>query len=131
MAVALSRHAPAVVIRASMEDEDEVEAEGEAVQRPLQRVGQRGVRHGECAGLAQCGESREAAVHALAQHRGASPAQRLPALVYLAELRVRTGRDDLAAALLAEIGALDLTAADRETLTTDLATAAELAADLG
>jgi hypothetical protein len=37
---------------------------------------------------------------------------------------------EAAAALLAEVGALDLSAADREALATDLATAAELAADL-
>ncbi|GAA1181150.1 bleomycin resistance protein [Pseudonocardia alaniniphila] len=67
----------------------------------------------------------------LARHADAPPVQRLPALVYLAELRLRTGDREAAAALLAEVGALDLSAADREALTTDLATAGELAADLG
>jgi len=66
----------------------------------------------------------------LARHADAPPAQRLPALVYLAELRLRTGEREAAAALLTEVGALDLSAADREALATDLATAAELAADL-
>jgi hypothetical protein len=50
----------------------------------------------------------------LARHADAPPAQRLPALVYLAELRL----------------ALELSAADREALATDLATPAELAADV-
>jgi hypothetical protein len=66
----------------------------------------------------------------LARHSDAPPAQRLPALVYLAELRVRTGDRDGAAALLAEVAALELTAAERESLARDLATAAELAADV-
>jgi catechol 2,3-dioxygenase-like lactoylglutathione lyase family enzyme len=66
----------------------------------------------------------------LARHADAPPAQRLPALVYLAELRLRTGERDVAATLLAEVSALELSAADREVLATDLATAAELAADL-
>jgi catechol 2,3-dioxygenase-like lactoylglutathione lyase family enzyme len=66
----------------------------------------------------------------LARHADAPPAQRLPALVYLAELRLRTGERDAAAALLAEVGALELSGADREALATHLATAAELAADL-
>jgi ATP/maltotriose-dependent transcriptional regulator MalT len=58
------------------------------------------------------------------------PAQRLPALVYLAELRVRTGDRDAAAALLAQIVALELSPTDREALAADLAIAAEMAADL-
>jgi len=66
----------------------------------------------------------------LARHADAPPAQRLPALVYLAELRFRTGEPDVAAALLDEVRALDLSAAEREALATDLATAAELTADL-
>jgi hypothetical protein len=66
----------------------------------------------------------------LARHADAPPAQRLPALVYLAELRVRTGDREAATALLAEAAGLELTAAEREALATDLATAAELAADL-
>ena len=69
-------------------------------------------------------------VNGLARHADAPVAQRLPALVYLAELRVRTGDRDAAAALLAEVAALDLSAADREALAGDLATAAELRADL-
>jgi hypothetical protein len=66
----------------------------------------------------------------LARHADARAVQRLPALVYLAELRFRTGEREAAAALLTEVGALDLSAADRNALATDLATAAELAADL-
>ncbi|MFC0863998.1 bleomycin resistance protein [Sphaerimonospora cavernae] len=66
----------------------------------------------------------------LARHADAPPAQRLPALVYLAELRLRTGDRDAAAALLTEVGAMELTADDRHALAADLATAAEVAADL-
>lgn len=66
----------------------------------------------------------------LARHADAPPAQRLPALVYLAELRLRTGERGVAATLLAEVGALELSADDREALAPELATAAELAADL-
>jgi catechol 2,3-dioxygenase-like lactoylglutathione lyase family enzyme len=62
----------------------------------------------------------------LARHADAPPAQRLPALVYLAELRLRTGDPDAAAALLADVEALELSAAERAALATDLATAAEL-----
>jgi catechol 2,3-dioxygenase-like lactoylglutathione lyase family enzyme len=62
----------------------------------------------------------------LARHADSPPAQRLPALVYLAELHVRTGDRDAAAAVLAQIGELELTAADREAHATDLAVAAEL-----
>nr|BFE33993.1 hypothetical protein GCM10010200_062440 [Actinomadura rugatobispora] len=66
----------------------------------------------------------------LARHEDATPAQRLPALVYLAELRIRTGDRDGATASLAEAEALPLTEAEREALAKDLATAAELTADL-
>jgi len=64
--------------------------------------------------------------NALARHADATPAQRLPALVYLAELRQRTGDRDVAAALLAEVAALELTADERAALADDLAIAAEL-----
>ncbi|MEU6793465.1 hypothetical protein ABZ907_17340 [Nonomuraea wenchangensis] len=66
----------------------------------------------------------------LARHAAAPPAQRLPALVYLAELRLRTGERDAAAALLAEAAALELTEAEREALADDLAAATDLAGRL-
>jgi hypothetical protein len=66
----------------------------------------------------------------LARHADAAPAQRLPALVYLAELRVRVGDPDGAAALLAAVDALELSPAERDALAIDLATAAELRAGL-
>ncbi|BCJ70193.1 bleomycin resistance protein [Polymorphospora rubra] len=66
----------------------------------------------------------------LARHADAPAAQRLPALVYLAELRMRTHDHDGAAALLAEIEAVRLSPAERDSLAKDLATATELAADL-
>jgi hypothetical protein len=62
----------------------------------------------------------------LTRHADAPPVQRVPALVYLAELHVRTGDRDAAAAVLAQIEALELSAADRATLSADLAVAAEL-----
>jgi hypothetical protein len=62
----------------------------------------------------------------LARHADAPQAQRLPALVYLAELHVRVRDRDAAAAVLAQIDELDLSAAERETLAADLAVAAEL-----
>jgi hypothetical protein len=66
----------------------------------------------------------------LARHGDASAAERVPALVYLADLRLRTGDRAAAAALLTEIDALELSAAQRAALAADLAIAAELAADL-
>jgi hypothetical protein len=62
----------------------------------------------------------------LTRHADAPPVQRVPALVYLAELHVRTGDRDAAAAVLAQIEALELSAADRATLSADLAVAAGL-----
>ncbi|WP_043632610.1 bleomycin resistance protein [Nonomuraea candida] len=66
----------------------------------------------------------------LARHADAPAVQRLPALVYLAELRLRTGDREAAAALLSEVDALELTEDERQSVAKDLATAAELAADL-
>jgi hypothetical protein len=62
----------------------------------------------------------------LTRHAAAPPAQRVPALVYLAELHVRTGDRDAAAAVLAQVDALELSAAERAALAADLATAAQL-----
>ncbi|MGP3958596.1 VOC family protein [Nonomuraea sp. 3N208] len=66
----------------------------------------------------------------LARHADAPAVQRVPALVYLAELRMRTGDHDGAVAVLAEVEAMDLTPAEREALATDYAATAELTADL-
>ncbi|SDK32160.1 hypothetical protein [Nonomuraea jiangxiensis] len=84
--------------------------------------------------------SARVAVHALAEERGtplpplvvaaAGGRRRLPALVYLAELRIRTGAPDLAARLLAEVAEVELSAADRERLADELSTAADLSATL-
>jgi catechol 2,3-dioxygenase-like lactoylglutathione lyase family enzyme len=62
----------------------------------------------------------------LARHAGAPPAQRVPALVYLAELHVRTGDRDAAAAVLAQVAELELSGAEREALAADLASAAQM-----
>ena len=66
----------------------------------------------------------------LLRHAEATPVERLPALVYLAELRLRTGARDAAVELLTQVRALDLTDAERDIVATDLATATDLAADL-
>ncbi|WP_166355848.1 bleomycin resistance protein [Phytoactinopolyspora limicola] len=68
--------------------------------------------------------------NALARHADAPPHQRIPALVYLAELRMRIGHQDSAAALLAEVRAMDVPDVHRDMIANDLATAAELAAQL-
>ncbi|MGI5148538.1 hypothetical protein ACQEVC_19525 [Plantactinospora sp. CA-294935] len=52
-------------------------------------------------------------------------------LVYLAELCWRTGDPEAAALLLAEVDAVELPATERTALATDLATAAEISAELG
>jgi catechol 2,3-dioxygenase-like lactoylglutathione lyase family enzyme len=66
----------------------------------------------------------------LARHADAPPTQRVPALIYLIELLVRTDDRDGATALLAEVTGMDLSDAERETLADDLAEAAELATRL-
>jgi hypothetical protein len=67
----------------------------------------------------------------LARHADAPPTQRVPALIFLIELLVRTDDRDGAAALLAEVAGMDLSHDEREALADDLATAAELADILG
>ncbi len=62
----------------------------------------------------------------LARHADAPPVQRVPALVYLAELHVRTGDRDAAAAALAQVAEFDLSDTEREGLAADLASAAQL-----
>lgn len=66
----------------------------------------------------------------LARHAGAPAAERVPALVYRADLAVRTGDEERARAVLAEIRDLALDPATRETLGEHLAAAAELERDL-
>jgi hypothetical protein len=103
---------------------DDPPAEGGRLARVVANAARQADSHGdEAAGI-------RVLENGLARHADAPPAQRLPALVYLAELRVRTGDRAAAGTLLAEAAALDLSPAEREVLATDLATAAELAADL-
>jgi ATP/maltotriose-dependent transcriptional regulator MalT len=66
----------------------------------------------------------------LARHADAPADQRLPALVYLAELRVRTGDPQGAQVALAEVAGLELSAQQRRSLAAELRTAAELRAGL-
>lgn len=66
----------------------------------------------------------------LARHAGAPTIERLPALVYRAELAVRMGDRERVVATLADIRALDLDDAARVIAAPDLATAAEIERDL-
>ncbi len=66
----------------------------------------------------------------LDRHADAPATERVPALVFLIELLVRTDDRDGAAALLAEVAGMDLSDAEREVLAGDLAIAEELAATL-
>lgn len=67
----------------------------------------------------------------LDRHADAPATERVPALVFLIELLVRTDDRDGAAALLAEVAGMDLSDAERDALADDLAVAAELATRLG
>lgn len=109
--------------RATAENERLAPEEGRLA-RAVAAAARQGDSHGdEAAGI-------RVLVNALKRHADASPAERLPALVYLAELRIRTGDPEAARTTLAEVAALDLSPAERDTLATDLTTAAELTADL-
>ncbi|MCO1653861.1 bleomycin resistance protein [Pseudonocardia humida] len=66
----------------------------------------------------------------LARHADAPATERVPALIFLIELLVRTDDRDGAAALLAEVAGMELSDAERDVLADDLAVAAELAARL-
>src|SRR6185312_11813083 len=57
----------------------------------------------------------------LARHADAPATERVPALIYLIELLVRTDDRDGAAALLAEVAGMDLSDAERDALADDLA----------
>lgn len=67
---------------------------------------------------------------ALRRHLTAPPEERVPALVYRAELAVRLGDPHVARAALAEVQALELDGTIRERLGDDLAAAEELADQL-
>lgn len=66
----------------------------------------------------------------LDRHADASATERVPALIFLIELLVRTDDRDGAAALLAEVAGMDLSDDERAALADDLAVAEELAASL-
>ena len=95
---------------------------------PLARVVATAARQGDSHG----DEARAIQIlqNGLLRHTDATPVERLPALVYLAELQLRTGDRDAAVDLLTQVRALELTDAERETVATDLGTATELAAEL-
>ncbi len=67
----------------------------------------------------------------LLRHADAPPVEQLPALVYLAELRQRTGDRAGAVELIGQLRGIELSSAERELVATELATIAEIAADLG
>lgn len=66
----------------------------------------------------------------LSRHPEATPAQRVPALAYLAELLIRADDRRRAGGVLSELWALDLSDADRAEVRPDLIGAAELEAML-
>lgn len=66
----------------------------------------------------------------LARHADEPEVRQLPALVYLAELRLRTEDPAAAAELIGRVEAIGLTAADRDRLASDLAALAEVKAQL-
>lgn len=66
----------------------------------------------------------------LARHADAPAVERVPALVYRAELAVRMGDRERAVATLAEIRSLALDDGDRAAVATDLAIASELEQDM-
>lgn len=76
------------------------------------------------------GDTRQAARildSSLTKHRGSAPVTDLvEALVYGAELAIRLGDRERAGALLAEVGAVELTGEQRESLREALANAADL-----
>jgi hypothetical protein len=76
------------------------------------------------------GREAGSALADLVRHAGAPAIERLPALVYRAELAARMGDRARAMATLAEIRALDLGAEARVVGAADLAAAAELERDL-
>lgn len=102
--------------------------EGEPSDDRLARTVAAAVRQADSHGDEQAGI--RVLVNGLARHADAPAVRRLPALVYLAELRLRTGDRDAAAALIAEVEAIELGERDRDELASELATAAELAAEL-
>jgi thioredoxin-like negative regulator of GroEL len=66
----------------------------------------------------------------LTRHADATVVEKVPVLVYLAELMVRIGDSERAAAVLAELQALDLDDAASAEVATELAEAVELSARL-
>ncbi|MFE4195693.1 hypothetical protein ACFRJ9_07505 [Paenarthrobacter sp. NPDC056912] len=66
----------------------------------------------------------------LQRHPDAPDAEKLPLLVYLAELHVRTGNHGQAASALNDINALDLDPEQRRALAEELASAAEIRGSL-
>jgi hypothetical protein len=66
----------------------------------------------------------------LARHSDAPAVERVPALVYLAELLVRTGDRKRALSVLADVRGLDLTAEGRDAVARDLVTAGEIEVEL-
>lgn len=102
-------------------------AEGESAGR-LERVLRSAARQGDARG----NESAAIAVlqAGLVRHADATPVERVPVLVYLAELLVRSGEPERAAEVLADVRSLPLDDEATKEVAVDLAAAAELAADL-
>jgi hypothetical protein len=93
--------------------------------RKLEAAMVRGEDHGDQRAAAEILDS------ALARHASAPVRERVPALVYRAELAIAMDERALAAARLADVRALSLDGDDRAALAQELARAAELEHDLG
>jgi hypothetical protein len=90
----------------------------------LERVLLNAARHGDSHG----DEARAIAVvdAGLVRHPDASPAERVPVLLYLADLLIRSGQFERAALVLAEFRALDLDDGARSRLGDEFAVADDL-----
>ncbi|MCP1411245.1 hypothetical protein [Paenarthrobacter sp. A20] len=106
----------------------ETEDDGSGSESRLERVLMSATRQGDSHG----DEARAISVieAGLLRHGEATDAEKLPLLVYLAELHHRTGDPGLAASVLDSVDALTLTSGEREALAAELANAAELRASL-
>ncbi|MCO4254278.1 hypothetical protein [Pseudarthrobacter cellobiosi] len=97
-----------------------VSAPAERLDRVLLNAARQGDAHGSEATAISVIEA------GLQRHPEATDAEKLPLLVYLAELHERTGNHSLAPSVLDSVGALELDAEARQALAAELANADEL-----
>lgn len=104
------------------------EEDGKGSETRLERVLLNAARQGDARGAEAVAIS--VIETGLLRHPDATDAEKLPLLVYLAELHGRSGNLELAIPVLDTVDALTLTPAEREALAGELANAAELRASL-